>query len=211
MDAVQAVSLALGAGWASGLNLYASVFVLGALHAAGLAFLPPEMRVLAEPLVLWVAGGMYLLEFFADKIPGLDSAWDGLHTFVRIPAGAVLAAQAVGHIHPSVAVAAGLLGGGLAAGTHFTKAGTRLIANTSPEPVSNWFLSLSEDVFVIAGLWTALNYPVVFLVLLIFFVGVMAAALPVLWRTISGALNWIRGRFGGGRPPAPALSLPQEP
>ena len=131
--------------------------------AGGYIELPPTLDVVQEPLVIAAAGFMYCVEFFADKIPGVDSGWDGLHTFIRIPAGAMLAAGAVGDVTPALSVAAGILGGGVAAASHATKASSRLMINTSPEPVTNWTASVAEDVAVFAGLWAALYHPLWFL------------------------------------------------
>ncbi|PCI41860.1 MAG: hypothetical protein COB41_10170 [Proteobacteria bacterium] len=198
IDQIAAVlALSMGAAWASGLNLYAAVFMLGMMGATGNMDLPPGLEILQNPLVLFAAGAMYVVEFFADKIPGVDTAWDVLHTFIRIPAGAMLAAGAVGNVDPAVAVAAGILGGGLTAATHATKAGTRAVVNTSPEPFSNWGLSISEDVAVFAGLWTALNHPTLFVALMLVFIVLLIWFLPKLWRGIKLVFAKIRGWFGG--------------
>jgi len=163
--------------------------------------LPPGLEILTDPTVLMAAGVMYFLEFFADKIPGVDTAWDGLHTFIRIPAGAMLAAAAVGDMNPAMVLAAGLMGGGLAASTHATKAGTRALINTSPEPFSNWTASITEDIAVIVGLWTALNHPTLYLVLLGLFILLMIWLLPRLWRGIKLVGRKIRSFFGGSAAP----------
>jgi hypothetical protein len=126
------IALSMGVAWASGINLYAAILVLGLLGLTGNMPLPETLQVLQNPIVIGVAGFMYCVEFFADKIQGVDSAWDTLHTFIRIPAGAVLAATAVGEVDPAIAISAALVGGGLTAGTHLTKASTRLLVNTSP-------------------------------------------------------------------------------
>lgn len=193
------IALTLGVGWASGINLYAAIFMLGLLGATGNISLPPDLLVLTDPLVLFAAGAMYLMEFVTDKIPGVDSAWDALHTFVRIPAGALLAAGAVGDVYPGVALSAAILGGGLAAGTHATKAGARALINTSPEPFSNWSASVAEDLLVVAGLWTALHYPWLFIGLLVVFILLMIWLLPKLWRGIKKVFAAI-GRLLGQRP-----------
>jgi hypothetical protein len=198
MDISHTIALSLGVAWASGINLYAAVFVLGYLGMTGNIDLPPDLMVLTDPLVLFAAGFMYCVEFFADKTPGVDTAWDSLHTFIRIPAGAMLAAGAVGDVSPAVAVAAALLGGSLAAGTHATKAGSRVLINTSPEPFSNWAASIAEDIAVVAGLWTALHYPLVFIALLALFIVLMIWLLPKLWRGIKRVFRWLAGRFGSG-------------
>ncbi|MFZ2039436.1 MAG: DUF4126 domain-containing protein [Desulfobacterales bacterium] len=193
------IALTLGVGWASGINLYAAIFMLGLLGATGNIALPPDLLVLTNPMVLFAAGAMYLVEFVTDKIPGVDTAWDALHTFVRIPAGALLAAGAVGDVNPGVALSAAILGGGLAAGTHATKAGARALINTSPEPFTNWSASVAEDLLVVAGLWTALHYPWLFIGLLVVFIGLMIWLLPKLWRGIKKVFAAI-GRLLGQKP-----------
>jgi hypothetical protein len=190
------IALSMGAAWASGINLYAAIFMLGFLGATGHATLPPDLQILADPLVLLASGFMYCVEFFADKTPGVDTGWDALHTFIRIPAGAILAAKAVGDMGPAAELAAFLVGGTLAAGTHATKAGSRVLINTSPEPVTNWLASLGEDISVVLGLWAALNHPWVFLAALALFVLIMAWALPRLWRGIKRVLCLLRKLFG---------------
>lgn len=184
MDAVSVIALSMGAAWASGINLYATLFMLGYMSTTGNINLPAELEVLNNPMVMSAAGFMYCVEFFADKIPGVDSGWDTIHTFIRIPAGAMLASSAVGDVTPAVELTAALLGGALATGSHTTKAGTRLLINTSPEPVTNWTASISEDLLVIGGLWAALNHPVLFIIALVIFVIVMIWLLPRLWRLI---------------------------
>jgi len=184
MGAVETIALAMGLGWASGLNLYAALFMLGLLHHTGHMALPPELAVAADPLVMGAAGLMYCVEFFADKVPGLDTAWDAVHTFVRIPAGAILAAQAVAPVGEGAQLAAALVGGGLAAGSHALKAGSRALINTSPEPFSNWTASIAEDLMVIGGLWTALYHPWIFLGLLAAFVLAAAWLMPRIWRGV---------------------------
>jgi hypothetical protein len=186
------LALAMGASWASGINLYAALLVLGIGGSTGNIDLPASLEVLENPMVIGAAGLMYAVEFFADKIPGVDTGWDTLHTFVRIPAGALLAAGAVGDVTPAIEITAGILGGGLAATSHITKAGSRLLINTSPEPVSNWGASLSEDALVFGGLWTALNYPLIFLGLLLVFIVLAIYLLPRIWRLIKAVFR----RFG---------------
>jgi hypothetical protein len=197
MEIIQTIALTLGVGWASGINLYAAVFTLGYLGATGQAQLPPGLEVLTDPLVMGAAAIMYLVEFFADKTPGVDTGWDVLHTFVRIPAGAVLAAGAASGLQMNEAVgfAAFLLGGSLAGASHFTKAGSRVLINTSPEPVSNWSASIAEDLLVIAGLWASLNHPWLFLVALLLFLALLVWLLPRLWRALATLFGKIRGLF----------------
>lgn len=208
METLETLSLTLGSAWAAGINLYAAVFVLGYLANTGAATLPPSLEVLADPLVMVIAGVLYVIEFFADKTPGVDTGWDALHTFIRIPAGAVLAAgMAQGiQVGPAAEFAALLLGGTVAGLSHFTKAGTRVIINTSPEPFSNWTASIAEDLAVIGGLWTALYHPVVFLGMLFVFILLTIWLLPRIWRAIKRAATAL-GRFIRGEkspPPDPA-------
>ena len=207
MDTLHSITLAMGAAWASGINLYAAVFMLGYLGATGHITLPPDLQVLTDPLVLVAAGFMYCVEFFADKTPGVDTGWDAIHSFIRIPAGAALAAGAVADVGPAAEIAAVLIGGGLAASTHATKAGSRVLINTSPEPFSNWTASIAEDLTVIGGLWVALNHPWLFLAALAVFILLMAWLLPKLWRGIKAVASRIARFFGGGKqapPEAPA-------
>ncbi len=202
MDPIHTIALTMGVAWASGINLYAAVFMLGFMGANGYMELPPDLAVLGDPLVLFAAGFMYLVEFIADKTPGVDTGWDSIHTFIRIPAGAILAAGAVGDVNAAAQLAAGLLGGTLAAGTHATKAGSRVLINTSPEPFSNWGASLTEDAAVIAGLWTALHHPTIFLVLLGLFILLMIWLLPKLWRSIKRVFAFF-GHLLGFKPEEP--------
>ncbi|ROR32441.1 DUF4126 domain-containing protein [Inmirania thermothiophila] len=198
MEAVDAIALGMGAAWASGINLYAAVFMLGLLQRMGHIVLPPDLAFVADPLVMGAAGLLYLAEFFADKTPGVDTGWDALHAFVRIPGGAILAAGALGELSPAAELAGYLLGGGLAAGSYTLKAGGRVLINTSPEPFTNWAASIAEDVAVIAGLWTALRHPWLFLGLLVLFLVVLAWLLPRLWRGIRALAARIGRRGGGG-------------
>jgi hypothetical protein len=200
---VSTLALASGLAWASGINLYAAVLLVGILGANGAVHLPPDLQVLAHPWVIGAAGTMYLAEFLADKIPGLDSLWDTLHTLIRIPAGAVLAAGSVGHVDPALTMAAALAGGTLSAGAHALKAGTRIAANTSPEPFSNWTLSIGEDLAVLAGLWTALSHPWLFLFCLALFILACALLLPLLWRGVNRLYRRLAALLGAGARPPP--------
>ncbi|MCB1775595.1 MAG: DUF4126 domain-containing protein [Gammaproteobacteria bacterium] len=204
MDSIDTIALMLGAAWASGINLYAAVLVLGWLGGSGQIDLPPDLQVLGNPLVMLAAGGMYALEFFADKIPGVDTAWDLLHTFIRIPGGALMAAGAAQglDIGPAAELAGLLVGGGVTAATHAAKTGSRAVINTSPEPVSNWTASVAEDVSVFAGLWAALNHPWVFVALLTVFLLLIAWLLPKLWRAIRRSLRAV-GRWLGAAKTGP--------
>lgn len=200
MESYQALlatlALTMGASWASGVNLYAALLVLGLGGISGNIDLPQGLEVLENPLVIVAAGLMYVVEFFIDKTPGVDSGWDAISTFIRLPAGAMLAAGAVGDVTPALEIAAGIMGGGLAATSHATKAGTRLLINTSPEPVTNWTASISEDLLVLGGLWTALNHPLIFIILMVVFIILAILILPKLWRLIKLMFRKI-GQFLG--------------
>ncbi|WP_210395703.1 DUF4126 domain-containing protein [Motiliproteus sediminis] len=196
---IATIALTMGVGWASGINLYACLLTLGVLSNMGHIQLPPGLEVVGDPLVIMAAGLMYAVEFFADKVPGVDTGWDTLHTFVRIPAGAALAAGAVGDVNMAVEVAAALVGGSLAAGSHALKAGGRVMINTSPEPVTNWTASVSEDVAVFAGVWAALNHPYWFLAALVLFLILLAWLLPKVLRGIKRVFGFLWRLFGGDK------------
>ena len=181
---LQTVALASLLAWASGVRLYLVICAVGLAGHLGYIELPAGLKVLQHPWVMGTAGFMLVVEFFADKVPAVDSAWDAIHTFIRIPAGALLAAGATGDTLTALTVAAGLLGGTITAGTHFTKAGGRALINASPEPFTNWTASFTEDAAVLAGIWFALVYPVAFLVMLCALIVLMVWALPKLWRTV---------------------------
>jgi hypothetical protein len=144
---------------------------------------------------------MYFVEFVADKTPGVDTGWDAIHTFIRIPAGVILAAGAVGEVSPALAVAAGILGGTVSATSHAIKAGSRVLINTSPEPFSNWAASVAEDVAVFGGLWAALHYPIAFLIAFVLFCLLAAWLVPKIWQGILLLLRKIRGIFQKNAPP----------
>lgn len=191
VDTLSTTALAGGLSWASGLRLYMTLFLAGLLARLGWLDLPASLQVLASPWVLGVSGALTLVEFLADKVPGLDSAWDAVHTFIRIPAGAILAVAAVGRMDPSWTAVAALLGGSLAAGAHFTKAGSRALINTSPEPFSNWAASFSEEAAVAGGLWAAFFHPWAWFTLLGLFVLFALWLLPKLWR----GMRWLVRKF----------------
>ncbi|MBL8539576.1 MAG: DUF4126 domain-containing protein [Betaproteobacteria bacterium] len=188
------IAVAAALAWASGIRLYATLFLVGLAGKLGWVVLPEHLEILASPLVLTASGFMTVVEFFADKIPWLDSVWDAVNTFLRVPGGALLAAAAVGDSGAGAALAAAIIGGSITAGTHFAKAGARAVVNTSPEPFSNMAKSSLEDLLVPAGLWAAIAAPAVFLVALLLFLGLVAWALPKLWRGVRRVLS-----FGGGR------------
>ena len=211
LEIAETIALTLGVAWASGINLYAAVFMLGFMGAGGHMELPSNLEILADPMVISAAGFMYFVEFFADKMPGVDTGWDTLHTFIRIPAGAALAAGAVGDVNPALILAAGLLGGTLTTATHATKAGTRVMINSSPEPFSNWFASVGEDVAVIAGLWTALNHPLLFIGLLILFILLLVWLLPRLWAGVKRVFRFLGRLFGQVQEQGAKLTEPSPP
>lgn len=191
VETLSATALAGGLSWASGLRLYMTLFMAGALARAGWLELPSALQVLESPWVLGVTGVLLVVEFLADKIPGVDSAWDAIQTFIRIPAGAILSVAALGQMDPAWTTIAALLGGTLAASAHFTKAGSRALINTSPEPFSNWAASFSEEAVVAAGLWAAFFHPWLWFVLLALFLMLTIWLLPKLWR----GMRWLFRKF----------------
>ncbi|MGE3176094.1 MAG: DUF4126 domain-containing protein [Vicinamibacterales bacterium] len=160
MDLVSLIVQALPFAFASGVNLYATVAVVGVSSRLGLFVLPEQFQGFDSPWVIGIALALYVVEFVADKVPWVDTAWDAVHTVVRPIGGALVAMGAVGAVPPEWQVGAALLGGSVALTTHLTKAGTRAVVNTSPEPFSNWVLSFAEDVFVVALTWVAVEHPV---------------------------------------------------
>jgi hypothetical protein len=182
MDLIATLSVALGSAWVSGINLYATVATLGLLgRFAGLT-LPGDLSAVTNPWVIGVAVALYCVEFVADKVPVVDSAWDVVHTFVRVPAGAVLAASAFGDFDPSIRILALLVGGGLALGSHGTKAGIRALVNMSPEPVTNVVASVTEDVVAVGSILLSVFLPILFLCMLAVAVGVTIWLLPKIVR-----------------------------
>lgn len=200
MDLVHQIAIGAGLAWASGIRLYAVLFLSGILGHFGYIQLPSGLHLLMHPLVLAASGCMFLLEFFADKIPGFDSVWDAIHTFIRIPAGAVLAAATFSDVDPAWMLAAGLIGGTIASGSHFTKAGSRAVINTSPEPFSNWIASFGEEAAVLGGLWAMFLHPVAFLILLVVFLAFAAWLIPKLWRGIKSLARRARDVVPTPRP-----------
>jgi len=162
---ISTIAIAMGASWVSGINLYAAVATLGLLGRFSHLQLPGELQVLTSWWVIGVAVVLYVVEFVADKVPYVDSTWDVIHTFIRIPAGAVLAATAFGDFDRSVQVIALLLGGGLALSSHGTKAATRAMLNASPEPVSNWVASIAEDIVAVLSVVASVFFPVLIFVI----------------------------------------------
>ncbi len=197
MPLLHILGLALGAAWTSGINLYATVAALGLLQHYGWAQLPGGLHVLDNWIIIGVALFLYVVEFVADKIPYVDSVWDAVHTFIRVPAGAVIAFSATADMHPTVQVLALLLGGGLALSTHGTKATVRAAANTSPEPVTNWTLSIVEDVVAIGAAVLMVINPFVILVVILIFLLVLAWILPKVVRRLRRMIASARAFFGG--------------
>ena len=192
---IHLIAITMGVAWASGINLYATLLSLGLMSQFGYVELPIELAVLSDPLVIMASGLMYMVEFVADKTPGVDSSWDAIHTFIRIPAGALLAAGMVGEVGLAAELAAAIVGGTITSGAHLTKTSSRLLINTSPEPVSNWTASFAEDIAVFTGLWAALNHPILFLILLVLFLMMVVYMLPRLFRAIKTVLNEVIGLF----------------
>lgn len=192
MDAISNLALAGGLSWASGLRLYATVFIVGMLAKFHYVHLPATLDILSNPIVLGVAGVLCVIEFLADKIPYVDSAWDSIQTFIRIPAGALLAMGAINTADPAIATVAALLGGSLAGVTHATKAGSRALINTSPEPVSNIAASLSEESMLLTGGWLMFAHPAIFIGVLCGFIVLMFWMLPKLWRGVRMVLSKLK-------------------
>jgi hypothetical protein len=195
MDVISTLSIALGSSWVSGLNLYAAVATLGLLQRFGWATLPSGLETLSEPWVIGIAGALYAVEFVADKVPYVDSVWDTVHTFIRVPAGAVLATAAFADYSPGTQVVAFLLGGGVAATSHAAKASTRAVLNLSPEPISNWIASTIEDVSAVIGIVVAIVVPILMIVFVLLFC--IAA-----WLLIPRAIRLVRRATSFARPPA---------
>jgi hypothetical protein len=192
-DTWQLIALAATLGWASGLRLYAVLFVTGAVGYLGWVQLPAGLTVLSHPFVLAASGFMCFVEFFADKIPGVDTLWDAVHTLIRIPAGAALAAGVFGDLGSAAMIGAAILGGGLAAGSHLAKAGGRAAINTSPEPFSNWTASFAEDFGVGVLLWLAFAHPIVALIVVALMLALAAWLVPKLWRGLRRLAGLVRG------------------
>jgi hypothetical protein len=195
-DTLQLVALAAALGWASGLKLYAVLFIAGGLAYLGVVDLPSGLQVLAHPFVLAASGFMCFVEFFADKVPGVDSLWDIVHTFIRIPAGAALAASVFGDSSGATMLAAAILGGTLAAGSHLAKSGSRALINTSPEPFSNWAASFGEELAVGTLLWLAFANPLAALAVLAVLVALTIWLIPKVWRFLKSVAGRVRQPFG---------------
>lgn len=203
---LDAFSLAAGLAWASGIRLYLTALLVGALGRAGLAHLPATLHFLSSSWALALFAVLALGEFLADKIPAFDSLWDALHTLIRVPAGALLAAAAVSHVEGASPALAAAAGGALALTAHLTKAGTRAMINLSPAPLTNWIASITEDVMVGVGVCVAIFFPLVFVVMLAAFLALAGWALPRLWRGVRGSWRGMASHMlrdigpAGGRP-----------
>jgi hypothetical protein len=194
-DWITTLGTAMGSAWLSGINLYATVVTLGVLQRLHLVKLPGGLDMLGDWWVLGLAGGMYAIEFVADKIPAVDSAWDAVHTFIRVPAGAILAATAFADFDPSIKLAAMIIGGGITLGSHGTKAATRLAANTSPEPVSNVALSLGEDVLTFGSAALMAFFPAVMIVVVVIFLILAIWLVPKIVRALRRLFARLRSLF----------------
>jgi hypothetical protein len=200
MGTLEALSLAMGTAWTSGINLYATVAALGIAGQMDMIQLPPNLQILMHPGVIAVACVMYVIEFFADKVPYVDSGWDVLHTFIRIPAGAVLAARSLGDMNPALEIMALLAGGAVALTAHGTKATVRLAINASPEPFSNWAASVTEDITVLGGLWMIFHHPLLMIILVVSFVALVIWVVPKLFRLAKRGFQALRARMRGIKP-----------
>jgi len=200
MDTLQTLSLAMGTAWTSGINIYATVAALGIAGQMDMIHLPPDLQVLTHPMVIAVACVMYLIEFFADKVPYVDNGWDVLHTFIRVPAGAILAARTLGDVNPALELAAVLAGGTIALAAHGTKTATRLALNVSPEPFSNWVASISEDVMVFGSIWMIFHHPILMLIFIVCFLALVIWLVPKLLRLAERGFQALRDRLRGVKP-----------
>jgi hypothetical protein len=211
MGTLEALSLAMGTAWTSGINLYATVAALGIANRMEMIQLPQNLEALSHPGVIAIACVMYLIEFFADKVPYVDSGWDALHTFIRVPAGAILAAQSLGDMNPALELMALLAGGSVALVAHGTKATARLAINASPEPFSNWFASVGVDVTVFGSIWLMFNHPIIMLVLIFTFLALVVWLMPKIYRLAKRGFQALRDKMRGIKPdqPAPPGSTPQ--
>jgi Domain of unknown function (DUF4126) len=201
LDMPSLLALAAALGWASGFRLYAVVFLVGGLGAMGWLDLPAGLHLLEHPAMVAASGAMLLMEFFADKIPGVDSLWDMVHSVVRIPAGAALAASVFGADNGTMAMVAALMGGTLAASSQAAKTTTRAAINTSPEPFSNIAASLIEDGLVVGAVWLATNHPVAFGVLLVIVVVLLAVVTWMLFKFLRAVFRRVRGFFSSAVDP----------
>ncbi len=197
MEWFTTLSLALGTAWTSGINLYATISVLGLLQRFGGIKLPGGLDVLDNWWIIGFAVGLYVVEFVADKVPYVDSVWDVIHTFIRVPAGVIVAYAATADLDPAVYIPAALLGGGFAFASHGTKAALRAGANLSPEPVSNWVLSIVEDIIAFAGTFLAVFAPFIVLIVLVLFALFFLWFFPKVIRAVRRLFKAIAALFQG--------------
>jgi Domain of unknown function (DUF4126) len=195
-DWITTLGTAAGSAWLSGINLYATVVTLGVLQKFQLVKLPGGLDMLGEWWVILLAAALYVIEFVADKVPAVDTAWDAVHTFIRVPAGAILAASAFADFDPAVKMAAMILGGGVALSSHGAKVATRLAVNTSPEPVSNVALSLTEDVVAFGSTILMVFFPIAMLIIVVIFLIVTIWLTPKIIRALRRLIARLRGIFG---------------
>jgi len=192
MEVLGNLGVLLGSSWASGVNLYLTIAGLGIADKLGLINLPGNLDAISNPLVIAVAISMYLVEFFADKIPLVDSAWDSIHTFIRPVGGAALSYMAMANIGPVAQIPAALISGTVAMDSHLTKATTRVAINTSPEPVTNSIASVSEDALVVGALWMIVNHPVIAGILVILFILFSIWFLKMMFRFVKKVFGFLR-------------------
>jgi len=211
MGTIEALSLAMGTAWTSGINLYATVAALGIANRLEMIHLPPNLEVLSHPGVIAIACIMYVIEFVADKVPYVDTGWDILHTFIRVPAGAILAARSLGDMNPALELMALLGGGAIALAAHGTKATARLAINASPEPFSNWVASFTEDITVLGGVWLMSNHPIVMMILVLALLALIVWLIPKIFCLAKRGFQALRNKMRGVKPdqPAPPGSSPQ--
>jgi hypothetical protein len=195
MGTIEALGLAMGTAWTSGINLYATVAALGIASRLEMIQLPQNLEVLSHPGVIAVACVMYVIEFFADKVPYVDSGWDALHTFIRVPAGAVLAAQALGDLNPAMELMALLAGGSVSLVAHGTKAAARLAINASPEPFSNSLASFTEDIAVLGSIWLMFHHPLVMLILVLAFIAFVVWLAPKVFRAAKRGFEMLKNKL----------------
>jgi hypothetical protein len=203
MSPLETLGFALGTSFASGLNVYATLAAAGLMQRLGVVQLPDSLQVLSHPIVLGVAITLFLVEFIADKIPYVDSAWDALHTFIRPPAAAVLSYSAFGTVPEEYKIGAALLAGSVALTSHSAKASARAAANTSPEPVSNWALSIFEDGLVVFLVWMSAEHPLLTAGIVLVLLVIAVLLIRKLWKFAWQLADRTRRRLAGSRgPPA---------
>jgi len=203
MSSLEILGFALGTSFASGLNLYATVAALGLLHRFGAIELPPQLHAFSHPWVLGLALFLFVVEFFADKVPYLDSLWDAIHTFIRPPAAALTAYAAFASVPEPWRIAAALASASVALTAHGTKASTRAAVNASPEPFSNWLASIGEDLTVLGSIWLVFNHPLIMLILVGGFIALAAWLIPKLFRLAKNGFQMLRARLRRKEPTEP--------